>query len=86
MERRERAALDDAGSGRPTPRFVSAMQDLLESLGRSATPCEMCDKAFASAATRDTRGKWIVICRTCSDKRGTATPLERRRIDLRRGR
>jgi hypothetical protein len=82
MERRERAALDDAGtSGRPTRRFVSAMGDLLESLDRSPTPCEMCDSAFASTVT-GTEGRWMVICRYCSERRRRATPIERRQMQI----
>ena len=74
-------ATTERGAGRPTPKYIAAMRDLLEALDRSPTPCEACKASFASVVRCVTPP--IVVCRTCASASEYRGPLGARRLQLR---
>ena len=77
---REQATTERSG-GRPTPRYLDAMRNLLGLLERNWTPCEACDTGRARCVTELGERQVAVICRGCS-ARHSGSPVKRKGLRL----
>jgi hypothetical protein len=78
--RLETATLERANG--PSAKFMTAMMDLLETMKRTHVQCEQCRTNRASHVRRGASRKPTVVCSACSDRYASATPLERKAIQL----
>lgn len=87
-EQREHAAVRareqaiTRGTSRPTPAFVAAVADLLDTARRTRARCEQCGVQQASHVRGGQEGKPVIVCAVCSTRYQRASGIERRRLNL----